>query len=150
MQRKSEERQAAHAGQGGGRLRLRGHAAAERLAAGEQRKLRQQPRGFGDRGAHGGVRELGRVGPLAAFLHVGELVAQGRDAALGEFRRDRRHEGVRHAGAGAMRQHIAGARVLRRLQQAGDARGVVDGDGDGLCAVARPATGSSWIRTISQ
>ena len=54
-------------------------------------------------------------------LHVGELVAQRRDAALREPVRDRRHERMRHAGAGAVRQHVAGARPRRRQQQAGDA-----------------------------
>ena len=94
-------------------------------------------RGFGDGGAHRGVRELWRIGPLAAFLHVEELVAQGRDAARREFRRDRRHEGVIHAGAGAVRQHVTGARVPRRLQQARDAGLVVDRDGDGLGVAGR-------------
>ncbi len=53
----------------------------------------------------------------------------------GELRRDRRHEGMVHARAGAVRQHVAGARVRRHLQQAGHADGVVDRDCDGLCVV---------------
>ena len=76
------------------------------------------------------VRELGRVGPLAALLHVGKLVAQGRDAALGKLGRDRRHERMVHARAGAVRQHVAGARTRRDEQQAGDALGVADRDAD--------------------
>ena len=39
---------------------------------------------------------------------------------------------MRHAGAGAVRQHIASACVGRRLQQTGDAMGVLNDDGDGL------------------
>ena len=85
-----------------------------------------------DRGAHGGVRDGRRIGPFAAALHVGKLVAQGRDAALGELRRDRRHERMLHARAGAMREDVAGARLRRRLQQARDANAVVDSDGDRL------------------
>ena len=57
MQRKSEEHQAAHARQRRSRLRLRRHAAAEGLAAREQRQPGQLARGFGDGRAHGRVRE---------------------------------------------------------------------------------------------
>ena len=92
--------------------------------------------GLGHRGADRGVRELRRVGPLAAALHVEELVAQRRDAALGEPGGDRRHERMGHAGAGAMREHVTGRAPRRRLQQAGDASVVVDGDGDRLGVMA--------------
>ena len=71
VQREAEEHQAAHAGQRRRRLRLRGHPAAERLAAGEQRQRRASARPLGDRGAHGGVGDRRRVGPLRAALHVG-------------------------------------------------------------------------------
>src|SRR5215471_8288267 len=37
-----------------------------------------------------------------------------------------------HSRAGAMREHIAGPRAGRRLQQAGNANGVADGDADGF------------------
>ena len=57
---KAKNDQAAHAGQRRQRLRLRGHAAAERFAAGEQRQLRRAPGRFGDRGAHGGVGDRRR------------------------------------------------------------------------------------------
>jgi hypothetical protein len=30
------------------------------------------------------VRDRGRIGPLAAFFHIGKLIAQRRNAALGE------------------------------------------------------------------
>ena len=71
----------------------------------------QRPRGLGHGGAHGGMRDRRRVGALRAALHVGELVAQRRDAALGQAVGDRGHERVRHAGAGAVREHVAGARA---------------------------------------
>jgi hypothetical protein len=116
MQRKSEKREAANARQRRGGLRLRSHPPAERFAAGDQRQIRQELRYLCDRGADGGVGELRRVGPLAAALHVGELVAQGRDPALGEARGCGGHEGMGHAGAGAMRQHVAGGGSRPRLQ----------------------------------
>ena len=37
-----------------------------------------------DRGADGRLRQLWRIGPFAAALHVRELIAQGCDRALGE------------------------------------------------------------------
>src|SRR6266545_3197183 len=92
MQREPEEDQPSHARERRRRLRLRGHAPAERLSAGEQRKLWYKTGGFSYGGADGGMREFGRVRPLAAaLLHVEELVAQGRDATLGKLGRDRGH-----------------------------------------------------------
>jgi len=41
---------------------------------------------------------------------------------------------MRHARARAVREHIAGARAGRRLQQAGDALDVIEIYGDGLRA----------------
>ena len=122
MQREAEEDEAADSRQRRRGLRLRRHAAAERLAAGDQRKRGRKLRGCGDGRAHGRVRELRRVGPLAPLLHVGKLVAQRRDAALAELGRDALHERVRHAGPGAVRQHIAGARP-RAAPGAGRRRG---------------------------
>ena len=87
-------------------LRLRRHAAAEGFAAGDQRQALGEACGLGNRGADGGMGGLRRVGPLAALLHIGELVAQRRHLPLCEAGRDRRHEGMRHAGAGAMGQHV--------------------------------------------
>ena len=90
MQRKSEERQAAHARERSLGLRLRGHAAAERFAAGDQRKLGHEPRRLRHRGTHRGLCKLRRIGALAALLHIGELIAKRGDAALGEPIGDRR------------------------------------------------------------
>ena len=65
-----------------------------------------------------------------------------------ELRRDRRHERMIHSGAGAMRQHVAGARARRRLQQAGNANVMIAGNGDRLGAAWATATPERL--TISQ
>ena len=93
---------------------------------------RREPPRLGDRGAHRGVGDRRRIDPLAALLHVGELVAQRGDAALGEAVGDRRHRPVRHPGAGAVGQHQAGGRRRRRLPEARDGRAVRDRDPDWL------------------
>ena len=112
MQRESEECEATNAGERLGRLRLRGHAAAEGLAAGEERQAVEDPRRFGNRRADCRLRDRRRVGPLRASLHVGEVVAQRGDAALGEAFGRRAHERMIHAGAGTVREHIAGPRAV--------------------------------------
>ena len=115
MQREADEDDAAHTAQRRCGLRLRGHAAAERLAAGDERHAGQSLRCRIDSRAHRRMRKLRRVGPLRAALHVRELVAQRRDAAFGQAVRDRGHERMRHAGAGAVGEHAAGACVARYL-----------------------------------
>jgi hypothetical protein len=77
------------------------------------------------------LRERGRVRPLLAPLHGGELVAQRCDAALAEPGGDRGHERMRHSGARAVRQHPAGARARRGVEEGGDAD-VAVGDEKGL------------------
>jgi hypothetical protein len=108
MQRESEECEPAHAREGSRRLGLGCHPAAERLAAGEQRQVGGQM----DRGGHGHAdRRMGEGRPVRSFrsdLHVGELEAQRRDPARCQSVCDRRHEAVRHARAGAVRQNHAG------------------------------------------
>ena len=120
MQWKAEEREARDAVERRSRLRLRGHPPAERLAAGDQRHVRQLPPCFGDCGAHRRMRDLGRINTLPAFLHVGKLVAQARDAALGQPGSRRRHERMRHARARAMREHEAGGGTRRDEEEGGD------------------------------
>ena len=132
MQRKSEESEAAHLRERSFGLRLRGHAAAEGLAAGDERKLGHELCRFRHRGAHRGLRKLRRIGAFAALLHIGELIAKRRDAALGEPVGDRGDEGMGHAGAGAVGQHIAGACAARVQQDTRDAMRLIDGDGHGL------------------
>ena len=89
------------------------------------------PARFGHRGAHSRRARLCRTRPFAAVLHGGKLIAQTRDAAFGQFGRDRGHERMRHAGARAAREHEAGRRAGRGEEQCGDARlrvSHVDGD----------------------
>ena len=126
VQRKSKEGEAPYPRQRLERLRLRGHAAAEGLAAGEQRQARPSLHGFGHGGAHGGMRQRRRVDALATGFHVRELVAQAGDAAGGQALRGPGHEGVRHAGAGAMRQHITSTGRVRAVEQGADAGVGVD------------------------
>ena len=45
---------------------------------------------------------------------------------------DRPHERMRHAGAGAMGEHVAGARLRGREEEPGDIAGSADGEGYGL------------------
>ena len=106
-------------------------------------KLGHEPRRFGHRGAHRGLGELRRIGALAALLHVGELIAKRRDAALREPVGDRRHEGMGHAGAGAVGEHVAGACAARVLQEPRDAPRLVDGDGHGFRRHGRQAVGAA-------
>ena len=73
-----------------------------------------------------------RIGTFCAPFHIGKLIAQARDPAGREFGRDRCHERVAHAGSGAVRQHVAGSRPRRRLQQAGNTNAGVAGNVDGL------------------
>src|SRR4051794_22731855 len=85
MKRETEKRKPANLGKRRDRLRLQCHAAAERLAASNQWQLRQAARALGYGSADSRVRELGRVRALAPLLHIGELVTERRDPALGQF-----------------------------------------------------------------
>ena len=49
----------------------------------------QQRAASRDGGTHRGMGDARRIGPLAALLHVGKLVAQRRDAAFAEPRGSR-------------------------------------------------------------
>src|ERR1700729_2651166 len=61
-----------------------------------------------------------RVRPTARFFHIGELIAQRRDAPLAKTRRNLLHEGMRHPGAGPMGKHKTGARLCGADQKRGD------------------------------
>ena len=110
-------------GSGSRRLRLRGHAPAERLAAREERHARQRaapprrpPR------APPRARPSGGSGRFEPRLHVGEVVAQRGDAALGEALGDRGHERMLHARAGAVREHVAARARLRQARSSSASR----------------------------
>jgi len=60
------------------------------------------------------------VGTALLALHIGKIEAEGRDAALGEAHGNSGHRRMPHVGAGAVRQHVAGARVVRLHQDRGD------------------------------
>ena len=113
-------------------LRLRGHASAKRLAAGDEREFRNEHRGFRHRGTHGGLCELRCIGALRVLLHIGKLVAQGGNAVSRESFGDRHHERMSHAGARAVREHTTRTCATRRKQQSRDAARLVDGDGHRL------------------
>ena len=141
MQREPEEGQAADARQRRSRLGLRSHAAAERLAAGNERQRRQKPGGCGNRGADRGLGDVRRIGPPGPLFHVRELIAQGGDAALREPLRHALQERMRHAGSRAVRQHETRPGIGRRQQQARNPGRRIDGYGDLLrfshsCALA--------------
>jgi hypothetical protein len=120
VQREADEHEPRDARQRLGRLRLRGHSSAERPPAGEQRQPGQLLRGRGDGGAHRGVRERRRVGPLRAAFDVAEVEAQRRDAALGEPARETLHRRMAHPGARAVREHEHRGRAGRHVQQRRD------------------------------
>ncbi len=130
MQRKTQKRESANARQWCNRLCLRGHAGTEGFAARDQRHFRTAPSGFGDCGTNGGMGDGRRIRPLAPFLHVGKLIAQGCDLAFGETGRDCLHKGMRHSGAGAMGNHKTRTCARRPDQQARDGVGVPDFDRD--------------------
>ena len=66
------------------------------------------------------MSDPGWIGPARAFLHVGKLVAQGRDAACGKALRVGLHRIVEHARARAVGEQIERFRVVRPKEQAGD------------------------------
>jgi hypothetical protein len=70
----------------------------------------------GNGGSDGGLRKLRRVGPLAAALHIRELVAQRGDGALGKPACHCCHERVRHSGAGAVGENEQCLSVARRFE----------------------------------
>ncbi len=117
MQRKAKECQSAHAGKRRDRLRLRGHSSAERFAARDQRQSDAALRSLRHRRADRCMRDRGRIGPLAASLHVGKLIAQRRDAAPGKASGNRFHRGMGHAGARTMSKNVTRLRLYRPQQQ---------------------------------
>ena len=130
MQGKAQKRQAANAGQGGKRLRLRRHPSAERFAAREQWQSFAISSGLRHRGTYRAVCDRGRIRPLAAALHIGKLVAQRCNAALAEAGCDRLHRRMGHAGARPVCEHVSCARPRGPDQQRGDRRCVGDRDFD--------------------
>ena len=72
------------------------------------------------------VRDGRRVGALRALLHERELEAQRRHLARRQALGEGGHRRVRHAGARAVREHVAGAGLRRPEPERGDAAGLAD------------------------
>lgn len=126
MEGKAQEGEPFDTGQRCLRLRLRGHAPAERLSAGDKLQSRTEPRRLLDCRADGGVRDRRLVGTPLLPLHVRKIEAERRDAAAREACCDLLHEGMPHVRAGAVRQHVAGARMVRLRQDRRDRTDALD------------------------
>lgn len=126
MEWKAEKNKSADAGQRGGGLGLRRHAATKGFAAADERECGHEPRGLRHRGSNRRMCEL--FGPFSPLLHVWKLIAQCGDAALGEFPRNNLHEWVEHSRSRPMRQDVAGARLRGDQQQTGDGVCVIDSE----------------------
>ena len=107
MQRETEKGDAAHVWQWRLCLGLRCHAATERLAACEESEVRQAHVGFVDRGADCRLSKPWSIRSARACFHVGELIPQRADTAIGQSRGGCSHEGMCHTGARAVCQHEA-------------------------------------------
>ena len=102
--------------------------AGDRARGGERRRRRRARR----RGRAAADRPVCRRAPC-----TGTDSAAWRPPRRGQAVGDGGHGPVAHAGAGAVGENEAGARMRRRLPQARDRLGVVDGDSDGF-GVHRP------------
>ena len=111
---------------------MRSHAPAERSAAGDERQIRRQSRGLRYSGANRGMAQRGRIRPPALSLHVGELIAQGRDAPLRESRGNTLHGWVLHPHARSVGQDEHRPRGPGSLEQAGYTVGRTDADRQAL------------------
>lgn len=117
VQRKPQENQAANVRQRFECLRLGSHATAERFAAREQRKSRRQFCRPQDGGTHGRVGNGRSIRPLRTCFHVGKLESEGAYAGLRQQTGHCRHERMRHAGPGSVREHQQRGGVGRFLIQ---------------------------------
>jgi hypothetical protein len=82
--------------------------------------------------------------PARSALHVGELVTQRGDAACSESFGHLGHEGVVHASARAVREHVAGTRIRRRQQQPRHVLPRIDGD-DHIGSVRMGHAADTWV-----
>src|SRR5271163_4342586 len=119
MQWKAYKRQTLNTSERRNRLRLRRHASAKGFAARDQGQSRTGASGFRHRGTHGRLRDIRRIGPPAAFFHIGKLIAQARDAAFAKACRKTFHEGMSHPSPRAMGKDITGARLGGTSQKRG-------------------------------
>src|SRR5580698_11124281 len=78
MQRKGEECESSYAGERGERLRLGGHASAERPAARDERQIGGKPGRLSDGCTNRRMTQRGLIRTPGAAFHVGELIAERR------------------------------------------------------------------------
>ena len=130
VQREAEKDQPAHAGQRRGGLRARRHAAAEGLAAREERQTKDLTRRRDRCRPNRRLRERGTVGPEGACFPRRKLEAQRRHPPRREPVGDSREERVRHAGPCPVRQRQAGERIPRHAHECGHAVRRIDVEGE--------------------
>ena len=82
-----------------------------------QTQSRRKLPGRADSRADRGVTQGWRVRSFLASLHVWELIAQGRNAVLGEVTCQPAHGWMFHSGAGTMRQDDADLGSARLIKQ---------------------------------
>ncbi len=75
----------------------------------------------------------GWIRPTRASFHVRKLITQRGNAERLEFRGNRCHEWMLHAGAGPVREYEAPLGIRWTLQQSGDTVRIADTDRYGLC-----------------
>jgi hypothetical protein len=120
VEREAKECEAANAGQWIVGLRLRGHAPAEGAASGKERQVWHELSRSGRGGSHRGMGNARRVRSLRSLLHVEELVAQRRNAALRQSLSIRFHCLVPHARACPMGEQVERRRARRAKQEGRD------------------------------
>ena len=84
------------------RLGLRSHSSPKGPPPGKQGQVASKFRSGSSGGAHGRMSDPRRIGPATAPLHIGKLIAQGRDSSLSKASCTRFHAFVRHPYPGAM------------------------------------------------
>src|SRR5262245_45755003 len=127
MEGKGEEHQAFHSLEGSFRGRGGGHAAAEGVPPGQERQGGGGPPSRRDRRPDGRRAHLGGAAPASA-LAAGKVIAERRQALLGEPVGDGLEGGVAHVGAGAVAEDEEVAGALRLDQKRGDLALLGSGD----------------------
>lgn len=137
MQREGQKDQSADPRQRDLCLRLRGHPAAERSAAGEERQIRCEPRSLHHGGANRRLAKGGRVRPPAPALHVGELITQRGYATLRQAVCDGLQRRMLHSRTRSVGQNEHGPGRVRPVEQAGHPLICADLDRQALIPLSR-------------
>ena len=125
MQGKAEEDQTAHAWQRRQRLRLRGHASAERRPPATSGSFGSSRAASATAARTVACATAGGSGALSLF-HVGKLVAERRNAPLGQPCRRSPPCRVRHSRARPMREHEADPRTRGGVRRSAETLAVHD------------------------